>query len=232
MPDALARARTRWCRSAATSRTTPGRSPRSRRKLGLEGRAGAGEVGRLAGLASTTGSATSCCRGSWAPRSGSTRPASASASRTAGTRRSTDVEARGGMPYAHSGRRLRPPARRARVRQLGRRGASSRSAELGVFFDTDRRVHRHRVHARRDDRRLRRPGPAAPGDRHRRVGEARRRPAIRSARIARGTAELIGLGRDCATTRSPCWRAGPATSTASRSSRRWTRSGSPGGWRA
>ena len=39
-----------------------------------------------------------------------------------------DVRERGGKPYAHPGRRLRPPARRPRLRQLGLRGRSSRSA--------------------------------------------------------------------------------------------------------
>ena len=43
------------------------------------------------------------------------------------------------------------------------------------------------------------------------------------ARIARHTAELIELGRELATTRSRCSTAGPATSTASRSSRPWRR---------
>jgi 1-aminocyclopropane-1-carboxylate deaminase len=36
----------------------------------------------------------------------------------------------------------------------------------------------------------------------------------------------------CGTTRSPCWRAGPGTTTASRCAPRWTRSGSLAGWRA
>ena len=47
-----------------------------------------------------------------------------------------EVEAAGGTPYADPGRRLRAPARRAGLRQLGLRGGSSRSSELGVFFDT------------------------------------------------------------------------------------------------
>ncbi len=42
-------------------------------------------------------------------------------------------------------------------------------------------------------------------------------------RIARHTAEVIELGATCATTSSPCCRTGPATSTASPSTRRWRR---------
>jgi Pyridoxal-phosphate dependent enzyme len=107
-------------------------------------------------------------------------------------------------------------------------GADVRLVEEGFGIDP-----------RRDDRRLRRAGPAAAGDRHRRVGPDRGDPA-QVEKIARNTAELIGLGRDlrddeitvlegwagtCGTTRSPCWRAGPGTTTASRYGPRWTRSG-------
>ncbi len=100
-------------------------------------------------------------------------------------------------------------------------------AELGVFFDTDRRLHRHRLHPRRHDRGLRRSGPPAPRHRHRRLRHAARRPAPRSSGSRATPPTSSASAASCATTRSPCSRAGPATSTASRCSRPSTPSGSP-----
>ena len=87
-----------------------------------------------------------------------------------------DVEARGGTPYAIPAGASRPPARRPRLRQLGLRGRRAGAAARRLLRH-DRRLHGHRLDARRDDRRLRRPRgggrPAAAGDRHRRLGHAR-----------------------------------------------------------
>ena len=57
-------------------------------KLGLKARAGAGELGRLARLRQRPGRQHPAVAGSWAPTYASTRPASASGSRTRGSRRS------------------------------------------------------------------------------------------------------------------------------------------------
>ena len=142
-----------------------------------------------------------------------------------------DVRMQGATPYADPGRCLRPPARRPRLRELGLRGTAAGTAARGLLRH-DRRVQRHRLHPCRDDRRVRRPGPAAPSHRHRRIREARRdprpgredRPQYRGAYRPRpGPARR----RD-----HRAAMAGPGTITASRSSRRSTRSGSPGAWRA
>ena len=96
------------------------------------------------------------------------------------TRALDEVRRRGGTPYA-----IPAGASDHRLGGLGFAGWADEVArqerELGVFFDTDRRLHRHRLHARRHDRRLRRPGPAAPGDRDRRHRDPRARPAPRSS---------------------------------------------------
>jgi 1-aminocyclopropane-1-carboxylate deaminase len=103
-----------------------------------------------------------------------------------------DVEARGGKPYAVG--RIRPPARRARLRALGlrARGAGTRA----------RRVLRH-------DRRLLGDGLDAGGDDRRLAGQERPRRVLgidgsatveqtrdQIMRIARRTAEAIRLGRE------------------------------------
>ena len=94
-----------------------------------------------------------------------------------------------------SGRRLRPPARRARLRALGRRGGRA-GARARRLLRHDRRLLRDRIDAGRDDRRLRRAGaPSAPCS-----ASTARRPSQQTwaqiARIARATAEAIELGRE------------------------------------
>ena len=84
-----------------------------------------------------------------------------------------DVRAAGGTPY--------PIPAGASDHPLGGLGFARWAYEVqeqeraarGVLRP-DHRVQRHRQHARRHDRRLRRPGPAAARARHRRLGEARR----------------------------------------------------------
>ena len=104
-------------------------------RLGPGLRARPGELGRLAGRGLRPGRATSSCRGSWAPTCGSSRPASASGSRRAGSRRSRTWRRRGGTPYAI-------PAG-ASDHELGGLGfarwaqeLAEQERELGVFFDT------------------------------------------------------------------------------------------------
>ena len=109
-----------------------------------------------------------------------------------------EVEAAGGKPYADPGRGLRAPARRTRVRQLGLRGRRAGGAAGGLLRH-DRRLHGHRLDARRHDRRLRRAGgpdrPSATRARHRRLRDAGEDP--RPGRPDRAhTADLIELGRD------------------------------------
>ena len=207
--------------------TTPARSPRSPPTSGSSA-ASCRRSGSTGTTRSTTRSATSCCRGSWAPTPGSTRTASTSASARSWEDALREVEESGRHALRHPGRRVRTPARRARVRQLGLRGGRAGEGSSGVFFDTivvctvTGSTHAGMI-----------AGFAAledAGGRPRRVigidASAtldKTRDQVR--RIAQHTAELIGLGRTCATTRSPCSRAGRATSTASPSSRRSRRSG-------
>ena len=137
-----------------------------------------------------------------------------------------EVEESGGTPYAIPAGASRAPARRPRVRQLGVRG---RRAGEGArrHLRHDRRLHRHRLDPRRDDRRLRRArGPhrrPPPGARHRRLAPPSTRPATRSSASPGTPPSSSSSAATCATTRSPCSRAGPATSTASPSTRRWRR---------
>ena len=92
-----------------------------------------------------------------------------------------DVEAARRHAVRDPGRRVGPPARRARVRQLGRRGRRSRRRELGVFFDTivvctvTGSTHAGMIAG------FAGAGPAAPGDRHRRLAPSSTRPAPRSS---------------------------------------------------
>ena len=103
-----------------------------------------------------------------------------------------EVRRAGGTPYAIPAG-LRPPARRPRLRQLGLE-VQSRSAN-SASSSTRSSSAASPEHPGRHDRRLRRPGPSPPRPRHRRIGQDRRDPRP-GERIARNTAELIGLGRD------------------------------------
>ncbi len=131
---------------------------------------------------------------------------------------------RGRRALPDSGRRVRSSARRPRLRELGRRGRPARTRARRLLRH-DHRVQRDRLDARRHDRRLRRSGSTAPGDRHRRVGQARRDPGAGGQdRAQHGRADRARTG--AARRRDHGARAaGPASTTASRSSRRSRRSG-------
>ncbi len=122
-------------------------------------------------------------------------PASTSASATAGSSALDDVRARGGTALRDPGGRVRPPTRRSRLRQLGVRGAAAGGGARHLLRH-DRRVHASpaRTHAGMI-------AGFAGQDRPRRVigiDASATLDATRDqvARIARNTAELIGLGRD------------------------------------
>ena len=79
---------------------------------------------------------------------------------------------RGGRRHAvrDPGRRVGPPARRARLRGLGGRGRAP-GGRARRLLRHDRRLLGHRLDAGRDDRRLRRPAARAARARHRRLGQ-------------------------------------------------------------
>ena len=87
-----------------------------------------------------------------------------------------EVEAARRYAVPDPGRRVRAPARRPRLRQLGLRGRRAGGAARGLLRH-DRGLHGHRLDARRDDRRIRGARgpdrPPAPRARHRRLGHAR-----------------------------------------------------------
>ena len=91
------------------------------------------------------------------------------------------------------GRSIRPSARRPGVRTLGRRGRRP-GARARQLLRHDRRLLGHRLDPGGDDRRVRRPGAAACGAGHRRLGDGAQ-TWEQIARIARATAEAIELGR-------------------------------------
>ena len=174
---------------------------------------------------STTGSATSCCRrimgaevrldpaGFGIGFKDSLAAGASTTSRPRAARRTRSRPAPPTTGWAASGSRM------------GRRGRSSRRRELGVFFDTiivctvTGSTHAGMI------------AGFAGQDRPRRVigidasRQDRRDPRRRSSGSPGTPRSSSGSAATCATTRSPCWRAGPATSTASRSPRRSTRSG-------
>ena len=137
-----------------------------------------------------------------------------------------DVRSAGRHAVPDPGRRVRPPARRPRLRRLGRRGGAA-GAGTRRLLRHDHRLQRHRLDARRHDRRLRRAGSATPGARHRRVGQAGRdaRPG-REDRPQHRRTDRAGP-RPARRRDHRARRAGPATSTASRCSRPSTPSGCP-----
>ncbi len=117
-------------RRRAVEPHAPGR--RGRRASRLEVRARAGALGRVGRTRATRRSATSCCRGSWAPTCGSPTQASTSRSGRAGRRRSPPS-----TPRAASRTRFRPArpiirsavsASRAGPTRSQRRNASSASS--------------------------------------------------------------------------------------------------------
>ena len=158
-----------------TSPTTPARSPRSRRKLGLKAvlvqenwvdwpdcvndRVGNILLSRIMGAEVRLDPAgfgigfKDCWQRGARGRRGARRHA-----------------------VRHPGRRLRPPPRRARLRATGPTRSRQQEQRARRLLRHHRGLQRHRLHPRRDDRRLRRAGPAAPGDRHRRLRQARRDP--------------------------------------------------------
>ena len=142
-----------------------------------------------------------------------------------------EIRAGGGVPYAI-------PAG-ASDHRLGGLGFANWAEEVRAagggtrrLLRHRRRLHRHRLHARRDDRRLRRPGPPAARPRHRRVGQAGRDPRPGRPHRPQHRRRSSASSATCATTRSPSSRAGPATTTAFRSNPPSTRSASPAAWRA
>ena len=113
---------------------------------------------------------------------------------------SREVEAAGGTPYADPGRRLRAPARRPRASPTGPSRSPRRRRQLGVFFDTivvctvTGSTHAGMIagFAALEDL----TGRPPPGARHRRLGDAARRPATRSHGSPATPPTLIELGRD------------------------------------
>ena len=165
---------------------------------------------------------------------GSPRRGSASASRSRGSRRSRMSRQQGhALPDPRRG--IRSPARRPRVRELGARGRGA-GARTRRVLRHDRRVLGDRsTHAGMiagfadlEQNFGGRPRRVIGIDASAKIDETR----DQVARIARNTASLIGSARSCATTRSPCSRDGPVTTTVSRSSRPTRRCGSPVGSRA
>ena len=148
------RAATRWCRSAASSPTTPARSRRSRRGSGLKVRAGPGELGRLArrGLRPRRQHPAQ-------PDHGRRRPAGA-AGFGIGFKESweqaiADIEAARRQALRDPCRRVGPPAGRPRLRPLGAGGRAAGGGARRVLRH-DHRLLGHRQHAGGHDRRLRR----------------------------------------------------------------------------
>ena len=206
---------------------------RRRRPPRAEGCSGAGAAGSTGRTRSTTGSATSCCRGSWAPRCGSTDAGFGIGFQPSWEQALDDVEASAAV------RRTPIPAG-ASDHPLGGLGFANWADEVAAAggansasSSTPSWCAGDRIDPGRDDRRLRRSGPTPPGPRHRRVREARRRPATRWRGSPRNTAELIGLGRDLRD--DEITAAGGLGGRPLRhpgASRRSTRSGLPAGWRA
>ncbi len=141
----------------------------------------AGSTGRTW---STTGWATSSCRGSWARTSGWSRPGFGIGFKESWEQALADVEAARRHALRDPGRRVRPRAGRARLRALGAGGGGA-GARARRLLRHDRGVLGHRQHAGGHDRRLRRPGRRAARDRDRRLraagGDARAGGADRAA---------------------------------------------------
>jgi 1-aminocyclopropane-1-carboxylate deaminase len=141
-----------------------------------------------------------------------------------------EVRAAGGTPVRHPGRRLRAPTRRPGLRQLGPRGRAA-GGRAGGLLRHDRGVHSHgSTHAGMI-------AGFAGQERPRRVlgidaSATLEKTRAQVERIARHTADLIGLGPRPARRRDHRpRRLGRATSTASPCSPPSTRSGSAVSWR-
>ncbi len=161
-----------------TSPTTPARSrrwpPSSASRPGWSRRTGS--TGRTR---SPTESATSCCRASWVPTSGWTAAGfDIGIQQQLGAARSTRCEAAAASPYAIPAGASDHRLGGLGLRQLGLRGGAAGTGARHLLRH-DHRLHRDGFDPRRDDRRLRRPGQAAPGDRHRRLGHTASRPGPR-----------------------------------------------------
>ena len=139
------------------------------------------------------------------------------------------VRAAGGTPYAIPAGASDHPLGGLGFANWAREVAAQEARARRVLRHR-RRVHRHRLDARRDDRRLRPRGPRRPpGHRHRRLQDAGqdRRPG-HPHRHRHGRAHRA-RPRACAPTRSRSSTATPARSTASPTSRRSRPSTSPRG---
>ena len=133
------------------------------------------------------------------------------------------------------GRRIRPPARRSRLRRLGLRGGGA-GTRAGRLLRHHRGLLGHRFHPGRDDRRLRRARrrgrPASAGTRRGRVGEAGRDPGPGRADRPLDRRGDRARARPARTTRSSSTSATTPGSTASPTRPRWTPCGWPPGTRA
>ena len=191
-------------------------------KLGLEW-SWCRSTGSTGPMPSTTRSATSCCRGSWAPTCDSARPGFDIGIRPSWEEALASVEERGGKPYAIPAGASDHPLGGLGFANWAR--GAEQEEELGVFFDTIVVMFGDRLHAGRHDRGLRGAGRAAQVlgiDGSATVEQTR----DQIARIALQTAEAIGLGRTCATMRSCCSTSGTPARTGSRTRRPSRRSGS------
>ena len=136
-----------------------------------------------------------------------------------------DVRAAGGMPYAIPAGASDHRLGGLGFAELGAGGPAAGGRARGLLRH-DHRLQRDRLHPGRDDRRLRRAGPAAPG-----ASASTRRPSSAETRaqvekIARQHRRADRPGPGPARRRDHrAARAGPGTTTASRCSPRWTRSG-------
>ena len=135
------------------------------------------------------------------------------------------VEESGGKPYAiPAGASDHPLGGLGFARWADE--VAEQERELGVFFDTDRRVLGDRLDAGRDDRRLRGAGDTARRCSASTARRPSRRRGIRS-RASRGAPpRRSGSGASCATRRSSCSTSGTPAPTASPTRRRSRRSGS------
>ena len=199
-------------------------------RAGLQVRAGAGELGRLAGRRLRQGRQHPDQPARRRRRAAGARPGFG-----IGFKESWEqalARGRGARRQAvrDPGRRLRPPARRARLRRLGVRGRRA-GARAGRLLRHRRRLLGDRLHPGRHGRRVRRAGGA--GGRPRRVlgVDASAKPAEtrdQVARIAQRTAAAIGArARADATTTSSWTSATTPASTASRTRPPSTRCGWP-----